>query len=111
VKTKVTKSEVRELVLRVRQNLGRATGKKLASRDATARALGCSPGTIYNYEHGAVAPNARLLETLRRVAAGNHNDPAAADAERLASMLRAISTCGGIDPARVVFERAVASLS
>jgi transcriptional regulator with XRE-family HTH domain len=112
VKTKTTKSEVRDLVLKVREGLGRRTGKARASRDATARALGVSPGTIYNWECGNSLPTRRLLEDLKRAAVGATPDAGGtSELESLADMIRAIARCGDRERARKVFERAMQSIS
>lgn len=103
MKTKTTKSQVRDLVMRVREGLGRASGKDMASREATARVVRCSPGSIYNYEHGLAKPGARMLEALERAANGGHAGKI--DPDQLATMLHAIAKNPAA--ARATFERAM----
>lgn len=117
-KTKTTKSQIRELVARIRRGLA-PNGKKLASRETTAKALRCSPGSVYNWENGLAAPGTRALHELSKAATDLERrstrktpgvDPAT-DADRLSNMLRAISACGDLESARATFERAMTSLS
>lgn len=61
------------LVTGVRRKLGQLIGRPLAPRELVARLIGCSPGSIFNWEQGGTpiaAHAARLEELAKRIDAG-----------------------------------------
>lgn len=55
-------------IVELRTKIGQLVGRKMASRELTAKILGASPGSIFNWERGT-APNTLYVEKIRRVRA------------------------------------------
>jgi transcriptional regulator with XRE-family HTH domain len=117
---------IRRKVLLLRKRLG--AGGKPASRNATAKALDVSQGSIYNWEHDVTTPRrsvVRKIEALLRepptavvklpapkaARRGGVGSPAATTAEKLAIMADAIARCGGVEGAKAALARVELALA
>ena len=116
------RSAVRTKIVSLRQKLG--VGGRIASRQATARVLDVSPGSIYNWERAGTVPHRHAMRKIDAILTGQAEPPARAvvvakkppsvgptTAERLAIMADAIARCGGVKEAKAALDRVEVALA